>query len=60
MFILDVESVTTNEPDIMYKSVFEGEEAAMLVWFAILGVGHYCWLQSSHEYSKVASVFTGG
>jgi hypothetical protein len=41
VLILEVELTTTDELEIMYEGIFEGNEIAMSMWFVILGIGHY-------------------
>jgi hypothetical protein len=41
---MEVELVAIDEPEIMYKGVFEGDEKVVLMWSVIPGVRHYQWL----------------
>ncbi len=39
MLFLEIKLVVVDKPKIMYKDVFKGEEAKMLVWYVALALG---------------------
>jgi hypothetical protein len=41
VLLLEVKLATIDKPEIMFESVFEGDETTMLMWFVVLGIGHY-------------------
>jgi hypothetical protein len=45
VLVLEVELVAIDELEIIYKSLFEGDENIVLMWSTIFNVRHYRWLQ---------------
>ncbi len=44
--LLQVNPVSGDKPEIVYKSCYETKDTSIFTWFSIPGVGHYRWLCS--------------
>jgi hypothetical protein len=44
VLVLKVELVVDGKLEILYASIYKGDEATILAWSTKLGLGHYQWL----------------
>jgi hypothetical protein len=46
MILLQVDVISSDEPEIVCESSYEIEDILIFAWFTILGIKYYCWLCS--------------
>jgi hypothetical protein len=44
VLVLEVETLVNDKLEIIYKSLYQSDEAIVFVWSVEHGVGHYRWL----------------
>jgi hypothetical protein len=44
VILLQVDPVSNDELETVYKGIYEIEDTSIFAWFSIPGVGHYRWL----------------
>ncbi len=45
MILLQVDLISSDEPETVYEGYYETEDISIFIWSSVLGVGDYHWLR---------------